>query len=93
MEDKLPLLSWHRIPKMSQDDAELYISERMMDHYEGAWIIYLRYKYDYEKEWTYSFECAGPDCMGIYGISWLNDWWEGQDDVEYIAMTEMTEVE
>lgn len=89
MEEKLPLLSWHRIPKMNQDAAEQYISTRMSEYYDGAWIIYLRYKYDFENKWTYSFESASPDCIGGYGLCWLNDWWEGQQDVEYIAMTEM----
>lgn len=90
MEEKLPLLCWHRIPNMNQNDAEYYISDRMSKYYNGAWIIYLRYKYANEKEWTYSLESAGPDSSGAYGISWFNDWWEGQEDVEYIAMTEMT---
>lgn len=91
MEEKLPLLSWHRIPKMNQDDAEKYISTRMTEHYDGAWIIYLRYKYEYESIWTYACECANPGYPNEYDICWLNDWWEGQQDVEYIAMTEITE--
>lgn len=89
MEEKLPLLSWHRIPKMNQDDAEQYISTRMTEHYDGAWIIYLRYKYEYESIWTYACECASPGYPNEYDICWLNDWWEGQQDVEYIAMTEI----
>ena len=47
-------------------------------------------KYDFEEEWTYSTECAAwnacEDC-----VSWLNDWYEGQQNVEYLAISKLEE--
>lgn len=86
MDIKLPETKWFNIPCNNQTDAELFIENYMSNNYNtGTWLIYLRYKYDYEKEWTYSIEAA--DCGFPIGLTWFNDWWEGQQDVEYIAMS------
>ena len=47
-------------------------------------IVRLKYKYDHEDEWTYSNEIL--EYFGNYGdYGWLNDWNEGQQDVEVLG--------
>lgn len=50
-----------------------------------TWLVWLRYKHHFEKKWTYAVEAC---CIDInYSIIWFNDWWEGQEDVEYLAVS------
>ena len=55
------------------------------------YLVWIRYKYKDEKYWDYSVEYL--QYVGDIGVyMWLNDWHEGQDDVEilgYIAMEDM----
>ena len=57
-------------------------------------IVSLRYKYSWEEEWTYSNEILEID----FSISsddfyiWLNDWDEGQTDVEVLGCIPLSEV-
>lgn len=47
-------------------------------------------KYDFEEEWDYSIECASYDCCS-FTVFWLNDWYEGQQNVEYLAISKLGE--
>ena len=57
----------------------------ILSHYCEAdcFVVYVKYKYDYEEHYTYSAE---PCSFDWDDITWLNDWWEGQQDVEYISV-------
>ena len=55
-----------------------------LDGCDSDVLVYLRCKYDYETEWEYLVEGA---TWSIDGIIWLNDWYEGQQQVEYLAIT------
>lgn len=84
---KIPSIEFVRLKKgMTDSELNDYIAEN--DDY--SFLVYLRYKYDFEEEWTYSTECAAwnacEDC-----VSWLNDWHEGQQNVEYLAISKLGE--
>jgi hypothetical protein len=84
---KIPSIEFVRLKKgMTDSELNDYIAEN--DDY--SFLVYLRYKYDFEEEWTYSTECAAwnacEDC-----VSWLNDWYEGQQNVEYLAISKLGE--
>lgn len=86
-EIKIPSIEFVRLKKgMTDSELNDYIAEN--DDY--SFLVYLRYKYDFEEEWTYSTECAAwnacEDC-----VSWLNDWYEGQQNVEYLAISKFEE--
>ena len=51
------------------------------DVYEDK-IVRLAYKYDFEKEYTYSNEILECENGHYY---WLNDWDEGQTDIKVIG--------
>lgn len=57
-------------------------------------IVELRYKYSWEEKWTYSNEILevdwsnGNDCPYI----WLNDWNEGETDVEVLGCVPLSDV-
>lgn len=87
---KPPSIAWHTIPQLTTDNAEQYIFNYMDKHYTGAWIVYLRYKYTNDKQWSYSFESVELDYTN-HCLCWFNDWYEGQQDVEYIAITKISE--
>ena len=56
-------------------------------------IVYLRYKYSHEDCWTYSNEILEVD-MNVDGFYiWLNDWNEGQQDVEILGCIAVSDVE
>lgn len=48
-------------------------------------LVWMRYKYRWEDKWHYSVEACCTDLEER--IIWFNDWWEGQEDVEYLAVS------
>lgn len=63
------------------------------------YIVKIRYKYDWEKEWTVENEILEyyPSSIPIDRIDdnyvWLNDWFEGQQWVEIMGFMPLDEVE
>lgn len=55
-------------------------------------IVSLRYKYSWEEEWTYSNEILEIDFSVDSIYIWLNDWNEGQTDVEVLGCIPLSEV-
>lgn len=55
-------------------------------------IVSLRYKYSWEKEWTYSNEILEVDIFVDGFYIWLNDWDEGQTDVEVLGCIPLSDV-
>ena len=49
-----------------------------------CFLVYLRCKYAYQTKWEYLIECCCDTYPG--GLLWFNDWYEGQDDVEYLGI-------
>lgn len=49
------------------------------------WLVYLMYKYDYEKEYTKSVEYFRYDETRDI-IIFENDWWEGQETVHVMML-------
>lgn len=84
---KIPSIEFVRLKKgMTDSELNDYIAEN--DDY--SFLVYLRYKYDFEKEWTYSTECAAWNACED-AVCWLNDWYEGQQNVEYLAISKLGE--
>lgn len=52
--------------------------------YANCFLVYLRCKYSHETEWEYLIECCG--LYNFNDIMWFNDWYEGQQDVEYLGI-------
>lgn len=55
------------------------------------YIVSLKYKYDFETDYCTQNEVLSVECNGTY-FDWLNDWNEGQTDVEvtgYIAVNDV----
>ena len=51
---------------------------------EGDYIVRLKYKYNWEKEYRYSNEAVSYEFDRDSWV-WLNDWREGETDVEVVA--------
>ena len=78
------------IVRLKKGITEEELNDYMEENDDGSFFVYLRYKYDFEEEWTYSIECAFYDyCM--FTVCWLNDWYEGQQNVEYLAISKLGE--
>jgi hypothetical protein len=86
-EIKIPSIEFVRLKK-GMTESELY--DYMAENDDGGFLVYLRYKYDFEKEWYYSIECASYDCCRD-AVCWLNDWDEGQQNVEFLAISKLGE--
>ena len=48
-----------------------------------TYLVFLKYKYNYEEVYTKGYEIYYFDG---YDYCWLNDWFEGQQDVEVIGV-------
>ena len=56
-------------------------------------LVYMRYKYSWEDRWTYSNEYLEVD-MNVDGYYiWLNDWNEGQEDVEILGCIDVSDID
>lgn len=57
-------------------------------------IVKIKYKYDYETEWTIDNEILEP-CMGggYDGWMWLNDWDEGQQQQYVLGWIALSDLE
>lgn len=50
----------------------------------SSFLVYLRCKYSHETKWEYLIECCG--LYNADDIIWFNDWYEGQQDIEYLGI-------
>ena len=50
----------------------------------SCFLVYLRCKYLHQTEWEYLIECCG--LYGADEVIWFNDWYEGQQDIEYLGV-------
>lgn len=77
--------SWF-IDRLDTDNENILI-EKMLNHPEcDCFVVYLKYKYDYEEEYIYTAQPCSITWGGNTVIIWFNDWWEGQQDVKYISI-------
>ena len=74
----------------SMKNTEEELDNYMAENDDDSFLVYMRYKYDFEEEWDYSVECAAWNACEDT-ISWLNDWYEGQQNVEYLAISKLGE--
>ena len=86
-EIKIPSIEFVRLKKGITEEE---LNDYMEENGDGSFFVYLRYKYDFEEEWTYSIECAFYDYCR-FTVRWLNDWYEGKQNVEYLAISKLGE--
>lgn len=55
-------------------------------------IVSLKYKYSFEREWTYSNELLEVDPTADDPYIWETDWYEGQDEVEVLGCISISDV-
>lgn len=67
------------------DNSESALHKTVFDHsYASCFLVYLRCKYKHETKWGYLIECC---CLyNADDIMWFNDWYEGQQDIEYLGI-------
>lgn len=56
-------------------------------------LVYIKYKYSWETEWTYSNEILEADGSVDGYYIWLTDWDEGQEDVEILGCIAISDIE
>lgn len=67
------------------DNSENSLLEKVWSNTSAScFLVYLRCKYSHEIEWEYLIECCG--LYNADDIIWFNDWYEGQEDVEYLGI-------
>ena len=67
------------------------IIERWCDkHYWDDFLVTIKYWYDVEKKPTINTEILEYD--GYRGFEWVNDWWEGQQNVELLGFMPVSEL-
>lgn len=56
-------------------------------------LVSLRFKYSWDEYWIYSKEYLSVDVEGPCLYTWLNDWHEGQQDVEVLGCIDVEDIE
>lgn len=77
--------------KKNDLNKEINQFEEQRGYYSNAFIILLRYKYSWEKDWTEDAEIIYHDEMSD-GLCWQMDWNEGQQDIEYIGLIDIDDI-
>lgn len=68
----------------TQEDLVEYMQTRTN---EFVFLVFLRCRYKYEDKWTYITDACS--LCGFDDILWMTDWYEGQEYVEYLGITQM----
>lgn len=55
-------------------------------------IVRIRYKRSWEKEWTYSNEVLQVYFNSDTCYEWLDDWYEGQEEVEILGYVDIDNI-
>ena len=78
----LPNIKFVSLPKgLKECDLFEYLSKT------DTSLVYLRCKYKTDTEWEYIIDACVVGNIGE--IIWFSDWWEGQEEVEYLAATQI----
>lgn len=77
--------------KKNDLNKEIDQFEKQRGYCGSAFIILLRYKYSWEKDWTEDAEVIWHDWSSD-GLCWDMDWDEGQQDIEYIGLIDIEEI-
>ena len=56
-------------------------------------LVSMRYKYSHERKWTQSNEVLEVDMSVDGNYVWLNDWDEGQEDVEILGCIPISDID
>ena len=75
---------------MSREDFNNYLET--LDIIENQ-LVYMRYKYSWETNWTYAKELLLVDTDEPDDYVWLNDWFEGQQDIEILGCIPISEID
>lgn len=67
---------------------DFVINAIQFSNYEGldygcTYIVYIKYKYEWEDDYTLSYEVMSYD---LEHVTWFNDWWEGQDNIIVVGI-------
>ncbi len=55
-------------------------------------IVYIKYKYSWEENWTYSNEILEVDMNTDGYYAWASDWNEGQEDIEILGCIALSDI-
>lgn len=86
------------------DTAEKYIKERNADENDPMenhdYLVCIKLRHDCEKSYRITTELLFDEVLlrdGVYKSSgnytWLNDWYEGEDDVDILAITALDDID
>lgn len=81
-----------KMPKIKFIKLDNVTTEKdLLKHMDPAasynYLVFLRCKYASDKKWEYLIEACSY--CGFDDILWLNDWYEGQQYVEYLGITKI----
>ena len=64
-----------------------------LNDFYGEYLVKLRYKHDYETEYTESSQIVTIDFYGFDKFLWLYDWCEGETDVSVLGYIKISDME
>lgn len=89
----LPNLRFYPLLGTTEEDLNAFVKRCMDDPIDiDDFIVYMRIRYDHETEWLYLLEPLFFD-FDTWRPTWENDWDEGQQHVEYLAVMPLDDTE
>lgn len=78
---KMPKINFEPLLNNSKDS---FLKKVLSNTSASCFLVYLRCKYSHETKWEYLVECC---CLYNFDdIIWFDDWYEGQQDIEYLGI-------
>lgn len=74
------------VPLEKHDEDSLYEWLEENNSRNDVFLVYIRQRYRCKKDWEYLIDGCSLGSEESQ-IIWLNDWWEGQEEVEFLVVT------
>ena len=84
---KLPKIEFVPLENTTEDAVIDYMNDHPT---QSVFLVYLRQRYKHEDKWEYIIDAGCPYMFD--DIEWDHDWREGQEFVQYLAITNVEEV-
>ena len=85
-------IKWHNLFDATEEALDQFTNDpKRICH---NFLVWIRRRYEYDPMWEYSRELLlfeGFKSNGESQYAWLRDWYEGHNEVEYLAVADLDE--
>lgn len=85
-------IKWHELFDATEKALDRFVNDPK--RFGHNFLVWMRKRYECDPVWEYSRELLlfeGVSLDGKPQYAWLNDWYEGQEEVEFLAVADLDE--